>query len=282
MTSIRDTLAAEAAAVAPRPLSARSVVASTLLGAEPPELPVRTIVRCGELFGIGEGAIRTAVSRMVADGSLLLDVDRRTYRVGGRLAARLARQGEGRDIERWSAAWDGTWEQAVVTDGARSAPARAALRVAATTLRLGQLREGVWLRPANLDPRRHPEAGAVLAAQTMALVARPEDPRVLALTLWDMSGWAATARTLERLLVGHAERLDEGDDPVALADGFLLSAAVLRHLVADPLLPAELTGNDWPGEPLRAVYDVYDRRYKARWRDWFREQAAAVGPITSD
>ena len=277
MTSIRDTLAAEAPAVAPRPLSARSVVASTLLGADPPELPGRTIVRCGGLFGIGEGAVRTAVSRMVADGSLVLDADRRTYRVGGRLAGRLARQGEGRGADGWSVSWDGTWEQAVVIDGARSARARAALRTAARTLRLGQLREGVWLRPANLDPARHTEASEVVTAQAMTLVARPADPLALAGTLWDLPGWAATAHTLEGLLARHVEELDDGDDPVALADGFLLSAAVLRHLVADPLLPAELTGEVWPGEPLRAVYDDYDRRYKARWRDWFREQAGAPG-----
>ena len=261
--------------MAPRPLSARSVVASTLLGADPAELPVRTIVRCGGLFGIGEGAVRTAVSRMVADGSLVLDADRRTYRVGGRLAARLARQGEGRSTEGWSAPWDGTWDQAVVVDGARSAPARAALRAAARTLRLGQLREGVWLRPANLDPGRHPGATQVVADQTMALVARPAEPVALAATLWDLSGWARTARLLEGLLVRYLDVLEDGDDPAALADGFLLSASVLRHLVADPLLPAELTGASWPGESLRAVYDAYDRRYKARWRDWFREQAGA-------
>ena len=258
--------------VAPRPLSARSVVASTLLGADPPELPVRTIVRCGGLFGIGEGAVRTAVSRMVADGSLVLDADRRTYRVGGRLAARLARQGEGRALEGSSGGWDGTWDEVVVTEGARSATDRVALRSAATVLRLGRLREGVWLRPANLDPDRHPDAAGVVASQTVSLQARPADPHELAATLWDLPAWATTARTLGDLLAGHRDDLD-GGDPAALADGFLLSAAVLRHLVADPLLPTALTGSGWPGGALRRAYDDYDRRYKARWRAWFRDEA---------
>lgn len=248
------------------------MVASTLLGADPPELPVRTIVRCGGLFGIGEGAVRTAVSRMVADGSLTLDPQRRTYRVAGRLAERLARQGEGRASEASGAPWDGSWEQVVVTGGARSASSRAALRSAASTLRLGLLREGLWLRPANLDPRRHPGAAAVVADQTLSFTTRPLDAATLAATLWDLEGWARTARTLESLLAAHAPELD-GDDPAALADGFLLSAAVLRHLVADPLLPAELTGDPWPGTALRARYDDYDRAYKARWRVWFRDQA---------
>lgn len=274
MTSIRDILLAEAPEVAPRPLSARSVVASTMLGADPPELPVRTIVRCGGLFGIGEGAVRTAVSRMVADGSLVLDADRRTYRVGGRLAGRLARQGEGRALDGRSAPWDGRWDQVVVTEGPRTVAARNSLRAAARVLRLGLLREGVWLRPANLDPQRHPEARAVVAAQTMALTAQPSDPAGLATAMWDLSGWAATARALEGLVAGHARSLDD-DDPRALADGFLLSAAVLRHLVADPLLPDELTGTGWPGASLRAAYDDYDGRYKARWRAWFRQEMPA-------
>lgn len=272
VNSLRDILTTDVPSVAPRPLSARSVVASTLLGADPPELPVRTIVRCGGLFGIGAGAVRTAVSRMVADGSLVLDAERRTYGVGGRLAARLARQGEGRSLEGSSGVWDGTWDEAVVHEGARSAADRVALRSAATVLRLGRLREGVWLRPANLDPDRHPDAARTVATQTVWLQARPEDPVGLASTLWDLAGWAATARTLEVLLAGHLDDLD-GGDPAALADGFLLSAAVLRHLVADPLLPTELTGATWPGTSLRSVYDDYDRRYKARWRAWFRAEA---------
>ena len=51
-------------------LTARSVIASTLLGTEPPRLPGRVLVRVGELFGITEGTIRTALSRMVASGEL--------------------------------------------------------------------------------------------------------------------------------------------------------------------------------------------------------------------
>lgn len=41
-----------------------------------------------------------------------------------------------------------------------------------------------------------------------------------------------------------------------------MSAAVLRHLLADPLLPAELLPADWPGTRLRARYDDFDRDYR--------------------
>jgi phenylacetic acid degradation operon negative regulatory protein len=272
MSSMRDTLRSQVPSVAPRNLSARSVVASTLLGADPPELPVRTIVRCGALFGLNPGAVRTAVSRMAADGSLTVDPDRPVYRVAGRLVARRARQVEGRDPAAVGGRWDGDWTQVVVVAPSRSAAERSAFRSAATTLRLAELREGVWLRPDNLDPRRHPEASTVVDAHTTTFTSRPGDPSSLAAMLWDLDGWSDTAGTLERLLADHVEVIAGDDDPAVLADGFLLSASVLRHLVADPLLPLQLCGPRWPGRRLRTTYDTYDRIYKERWRGWFRIQ----------
>jgi phenylacetic acid degradation operon negative regulatory protein len=41
-----------------------------------------------------------------------------------------------------------------------------------------------------------------------------------------------------------------------------VSAAVLRHLLADPLLPEELLPAGWPGAELRALYDDFDTRYR--------------------
>ncbi len=53
-----------------RPMSARSVVASVLLGSHPPELPVAALVHLCSRFGIAEGTTRVALSRMVAAGEL--------------------------------------------------------------------------------------------------------------------------------------------------------------------------------------------------------------------
>ncbi len=61
--------------------------------------------------------------------------------------------------------WDGTWELAVVSLERRSAADRLALRKAATALHLAELREGVWIRPDNLDPDRLPTLRAVLDRQ---------------------------------------------------------------------------------------------------------------------
>ncbi|OWY61791.1 hypothetical protein B7486_61910, partial [cyanobacterium TDX16] len=159
--------------------------------------------------------------------------------------------------------WDGAWTEAVVEAERRTAGDRAALRAAARDLRLAELRAGVWLRPDNLDPLRLPAARAVLAEQCLVLRAQPDgDPAQLAARLWDLDGWAARATLLRRAMHEVVDRLEEGDVH-ALAPGFVLSAAVLRHAQADPLLPPDLWARAWPGDALRRDYERYDAAYRA-------------------
>jgi phenylacetic acid degradation operon negative regulatory protein len=256
------------------PLSARSVVASTLLGADPPRLPARLLVKAAELFGIAEGTTRVALSRMVAGGDLVAEDGH--YRLVGPLLERQARQAASRRIE--GRAWSGGWELAVVAVDRRSPAARAELRDATRRLRLAQLREGVWLRPENLDPGRLPADRAVVQRQCRSFTGQPDradgDPADLAASLWDLGAWAATAGELQGALAELVDDLAAGD-PAVLAPAFVLSAAVLRHLLADPLLPDALLPDRWPGRPLRHQYDRYDTVFKRAWRDWFRAQAGS-------
>ena len=143
------------------PLTTRSVLASTLLGTRPPRLPVGRLVRAGALFGIAEGTVRTALSRMAAAGEV--EGADGWYRLSGRLVERQQRQEASRAAARLP--WSGRWWMAVVAAARRPAAERARLRTAMTTLRFAELREGVWLRPANLDPERSPPASAALAGQ---------------------------------------------------------------------------------------------------------------------
>ena len=86
------------------------------------------------------------------------------------------------------------------------------------------------------------------AEQLLTFVARPDEPDVsLVRRLWDLEGWA---RRGEELL----GRLGEVTEPAArLAH----AATLVRHLAADPLLPAELLPLGWPGPRLRAGYADY-------------------------
>lgn len=265
-----------------RPLTARSVVASTLLGIEPPELPARLLVRSGGLFGIAEGTTRVALSRMVATGELEA-VDGR-YRLAGPLVSRQARQIASR--AGLTRTWRGGWLMSVVVADQRSAVDRAAMRSAARSLRLAERREGVWLRPDNLTAAHGhavEAAAGVLREQCETYAVRPAgDPAELAGLLWDLDGWARRALTLGRALEQLAPALEvrrpaepraRAAEGTPLGHSFVVSAAVLRHFQADPLLPTELLPDNWPGESLRDAHRSFDAMFKAAWAAWFRNHS---------
>ncbi|MHB1533030.1 MAG: PaaX family transcriptional regulator C-terminal domain-containing protein [Acidimicrobiales bacterium] len=227
------------------PLTARSVILSTLLGSHPPRLPVRTLVRVGELFGIADGTVRVALSRMVADGDVTTDDG--AYRLSRRLVERQNRQDEARHPP--TRAWHGRWELAIV-DPRPAADVRPAL----VALHLGELRDGVWARPANLR-RAWP---AALDETCQRFEGRPDgDPARLARRLWDLPGWATGA-------AGLMEAMAAATEP---ARRFTVSAAILRHLRRDPLLPEALLPPTWPGPALRRVYRNYEAELGALLAD---------------
>ncbi|MCU1497315.1 MAG: PaaX family transcriptional regulator [Acidimicrobiales bacterium] len=249
-----------------RRLTARSVVASTLLGVSPPELPTRSLVATAELLGVAPGTARVAMSRMVAAGELDATAD--GYRLVGRLL--LARQSR-QTLSRTGPGdrWDGTWRHLVVPAEGRPAAERSELRAALAALRFAELREGVWLRPDNLPAGVLPDAEALVTARCTPFTSRPDDDAALAARLWDLEGWAAGATRL-RADVDRLAPLLAQQDHTALAEGFVVSAAVLRHLQADPLLPAALTTAHWPGPELRSSHEAYDRAFKATLAAWLR------------
>ncbi|MEU9481505.1 PaaX family transcriptional regulator C-terminal domain-containing protein [Streptomyces sp. NPDC048191] len=229
-----------------RPLSARSVVLSLLLGAHPAEMPVKDLVRLVEPFGVGGSTLRAALSRMVAAGDL-----RRTdavYRLSDRLLARQRRQDEA--LRPGTRAWDGDWETVVITSTGRGPAERADLRARLAALRLAELREGVWLRPANLA-RALP---STLTSVAQTFTARPDAPAPdLVARLWPLDDWAAVARTL-------LTRAGAARSP---ADRLTAYAAAVRHLLTDPVLPPGLLPAAWPGEALRTAYADYQRELAA-------------------
>jgi phenylacetic acid degradation operon negative regulatory protein len=247
-------------------LNARSVVLSTLLGTDPPRLPVSRLLRATDLFGLSRGTVRTALTRMSQRGELTTDGDG-TYELAGHLLARQKRQRASRSGQRLE--WPGHWRVAVVTVDRRTAPDRAALRSAMGSLRMAEQREGVWLRPDNLPCDDQRDVRTLVDAQCFWYRAHPEvDDAELAAALWDLAGWSTQAEALRRAMAALVGRLDSGDTS-ALAEGFVVSAEVLRLFQADPLLPDELTGRRWPGRRLRSDYEHYDRTYRRLLRTWF-------------
>jgi phenylacetic acid degradation operon negative regulatory protein len=242
-----------------KPLTARSVLASALLGEDPPELPVAHLVHLAGLFGISGNRARVALSRMAAAGEVVTDGNGR-YRLTGHLLDRLGRQTASRSGE--MRPWNGWWHMAVVTGSGRAAEERQTRRRDLALARLAEYREGVWLRPDNIDLVPDPGGDPHLTLFTSAPVG---DPVALASGLWDLAGWDRRAREL----LGKLDALPPSD-PADLAPGFELSAAVLRHLQADPLLPTDLLPAGWAGTELRVVYDRWDQEYRRVLAIWAR------------
>ncbi len=254
-----------------RPLSARSLVASILLGSHPPSLSGRLLVAMADRFAISEGTTRVALSRMVDRGELT-NVDG-VYTLAGPLLERQERQDRGRHgVE--PQPWDRSWEQAVVTATGRSSSDRTRLRRALAGLGLGELREGVWMRPTNLDPERQPTARAEIVDQVawfrLAVVAN-ESAVELVGQLFELDCWAATATSLAAAISQAQERLETDDD--AVVSGFNLASATLRHLVHDPQLPPELAPPTWPAADLRRAYQDYVVAYQQLLRHFLRAAA---------
>jgi phenylacetic acid degradation operon negative regulatory protein len=268
MTQERKTFEGPApVALLDRPLSPRSLIGSLLLGMRPPRMSGARIVEWCGLFGVAPGTARVALSRMVDRNEL--EASDGVYELAGHLRRRQPAQD-------WSLApeprqWDGVWVLGIVEAGARSPSERSGLREAGRQLRMVEAREGVWTRPDNLPRAAAPaEAWERAESQCTWWTARPDaEGAALATGLFERETWAARAA----LLVGHldaaTEAVDGGAGP-AIADAFVVGAAALAHVRADPLLPAELCGPGWPGAPLRVAYGEYQRVFSGAVREWFR------------
>lgn len=230
-------------------MTARSVVLSVLLGAHPAWASASELIRLTADFGIRESTLRVALTRMVGAGDLVRSAD--GYRLSDRLTARQRRQDDALDPRLRK--WNGTWTTVIVTRVGTDARTRAALRTALQDKRFGELREGVWMRPANIETDL-PDA---LADRVRVLQARDDDPGGLAHRLWDLPSWVRTGQRL----------LDEMSGAVGIPGRFAVAAATVRHLLTDPVLPAELLPGDWPGPGLRAAYHDFAAELVARRDD---------------
>ncbi|MCW2557072.1 MAG: paaX [Mycobacterium sp.] len=230
-------------------LTARSVVLSVLLGAHPAWASSAELVRLTADFDIKEPTLRVALTRMVGAGDLVRSTD--GYRLSERLLTRQLRQDDALDprLRRW----DGTWTTLVVTTVGIDARTRAQLRTTLHHKRFAELREGVWMRPANLEL----ELTEILRGRVRVLRARDDDPTGLTAQLWDLAEWADTGH---RLLGDMAEATD-------VPGRFVAAAGMVRHLLTDPVLPAELLPDDWPGDELRSAYRDFAAELLARRDD---------------
>jgi phenylacetic acid degradation operon negative regulatory protein len=226
--------------------------------------PVAGLVRLLGTLGIAAPAVRTAISRMVAQEWLQPDtVDgARGYAATPQAIRRFAETSD-RVYRRRHQAWDGTW-QLVVVAPFESRATRTSVQRDLSFLGYAELGERVWVSPwvrAELD-----EALARAGARATTGVVRDFDPADAPVRAWDLPALATTydewlcdaADAVAHHLAAHAD-----PEEAAFAARFHLVHEWRKFLFRDPGLPDELLPGDWPG---RAAAD-YFRQEAARLAD---------------
>ena len=138
----------------------------------------------------------------------------------------------------------------MITSVGTDARSRAALRTTLQQNRFAEMREGVWLRPDNVN------------------IALPDDvlSRVRVMHGYDDSP-AELAASCGICRLGRAPAGASSTDMAAATDvpgRFVAAAGMVRHLLTDPVLPDELLPDGWPGAALRESYARFAAELVAR------------------
>lgn len=201
------------------------------------------------LLGFGGGVLRTALSRLVADGWLEASkAGRRSfYQLTPHGAAETA-MAAARIYRLGAPAWDGTLDVAIITetDGERRQELRSKLAghgfaaVSADTLVCLAMR----------DPQAAGLPGAAIVTGTPTTI---EGAREIAARAWNVDAVAESYCVLEGYLAPILEAADPASngEAEALAARILLIHELRRVVLRDPDLPAPLLPDGWVGERVR-------------------------------
>lgn len=223
------------------------------------QAPVAGLVRLLDPVGIAAPAVRTAISRMVAED--WLEPVRLTPGRGYRATARTIRwldDVSARVYRSDERTWDGRWHLALV-DQPAGRPERNRLRADLTFIGYAELTPHTWVSPF---PRA--ELGEVLErAGATARLVRADEVEPSPIEAWDLPG---LAEAYARFVAQAAELLDEADcdqdDEAAFAVRFRLVHEWRKFLFSDPGLPDELLPEDWPGHAAATLFTSQAQRLK--------------------
>ncbi|MCW2794513.1 PaaX family transcriptional regulator C-terminal domain-containing protein [Nocardioides sp.] len=217
------------------------------------QAPVASLLRLLEPVGIAAPAVRTAISRMVAQGWLepVSPDGLRGYRATYLATRRLDEAGE-RVYRRAPTTWDGTWHLAIV-DAPAHRTARSRLRADLTYLGYAELADSVWVSPY---PRGELDSVLQRAGAT-AHTASADRVDPVPTSAWDLDSLRAA---YVDWLLGAGEQvadqlaLHEDDDEAAFAARFHLVHEWRKFLFRDPGLPDALLPDDWPGREAAELF----------------------------
>lgn len=234
-----------------------------------------TLLSFLKLLEIDGGVVRTAMSRLAADGWL----DRE--KAGRKSFYKLAADGR----ERFASAvahvynpqpseWQGLLDLLLITNGADREVSRAAL----TEAGFGNPMPGVWVAPSGI-PVPPIAAGAI----RLEVSADNEMGRRLIGESWPLPRIAASYRDFLKTFA-PLQAWIAGADALPPADAMLARILMIhqyrRVLLRDPLLPPALLSADWPAAEARALCGRIYRTLLPAAEHWLDEHGAnAAGPL---
>jgi len=235
-----------------------------------------TLVRFFAALDIGDGVVRTAMSRLAADGWLERSrVGRNSFYHLTAKGRTTFRQATAHIYAAHARRWDGRFELILLGD----ARARESVRPLLVTAGFGAAAPGLWVAPAGTPVPRiganalHLDAGCDLASA-----------RRLAQRCWPLEQMAAAYDRFLSLFAPLEAALDAAL-PIAERDAFIARVLLIheyrRIILRDPTLPLELLPAAWPGAKARALCGkLYPLLLPAseRWLDEHGHNEAGVLP----
>ncbi len=238
-----------------------------------------TLLSLFAAIGVGPNAVRTAMSRLTADGWL------ERARSGRNSFYHLSERGRAEFAAATHRIYDGVpgWDGTVGLAVAAGLPVSAAAQAALLRAGFGAALPGVWVAA---EPVLLPSEAAGMAFLRLAPDTAPADEgnasRRLVRQAFPLDASAVAFRRFIAsfaALRGWAERAADRD---ALLARVLLIHQYRRIVLRAPRLPAELLPADWPGHDARRLCaSLYRTLLPAseRWLD--REAATEAGPLPS-
>jgi phenylacetic acid degradation operon negative regulatory protein len=259
------------------PIRAGSLIVTIFGDAVAPrggELSLASLVEIMAAFRIGPGVVRTALSRLVAEGWF----ERRRlgrssfYRLSGTGRAAFDAATEkiyGGTHHRW----DGAFAMVLLEQNGARGQARARLEA----LGFGAISPDVLIAPTDLADVRV-KAGVRLEARLV----EPEAARRLAERAWPLPALAERYRGFVRLFAPARVSL-EAAAPADL-DAFVVRVLLIheyrRIVLRDPLLPRELLPERWAGDDARRLCGMIYRALVPPAERWLDAHAATEsGPL---
>lgn len=225
------------------------------------------IRQIGAAFGLSDLALRTALTRLRAEGKLRA-AGRGVYAAGVDANPVRARARVWRSHPQRRIAWDESWICAAVKPTSLSRTQWRRTQWALEFFGFRQDETGFWVRPNNLDGGAAQMAddliafGADAGMLTGRLDALAPAHAQRFCALWDHGALARSHEDAIQMLADSARQLNAVAN--AAVETLLMGREAIRRILRDPLLPPEIA-DPAPLESLVASMDAYDEIGRAAW-----------------